>query len=62
MYIQTLTTATTPIDSWEGTDIWVTESYWDDYLASEGSISHRTVVEQGIEQGFIVLIDPYIEH
>lgn len=60
-WIQTFTTATTPIDSWDGMDIWVNEDHWTDYVSVEGSVSFRTTVELGIDQGWIVTIDPNVE-
>lgn len=57
-WIQTFSTATTPIDSWDGMDIWISEDRWNNYLAVEGTVYFRATVEQGIDQGWIVLIDP----
>jgi hypothetical protein len=54
MPIQTFTTATT-ID-WSGKDILVDESYWDTYVAAEGSSNLDQVYNNGVAQGLITII------
>ena len=52
------TTATNP--GWEFTKIEVDESYNDAFVASIGESNYQEVYQQGVDQGYITVIGPWI--